>query len=78
MVLAEGSQSVSSAHAGVNSITDAVQEQKTSSQEISRNIERIAQMSELSDASAHKNDEEAGQLMRLAASLQASVSRFRL
>ncbi|MDD4881571.1 MAG: methyl-accepting chemotaxis protein, partial [Gallionellaceae bacterium] len=54
MVLAESSQSVSSAHGGVNSISEAVQEQKGSSQEISGHIERIAQMSELSDASARR------------------------
>jgi len=78
MVLAEASHSVSGAHAGVDSISSAVQEQKSASQDISRNIERIAQMSEMSDASAHKNDDEAGRLKQLAASLQASVNRFRL
>ena len=78
MVLAEASQLVSGAHAGVNSISEAVQEQKGASQDISRNIERIAQMSELSDLSARRNGEEADQLKALAASLQASVSRFRI
>jgi methyl-accepting chemotaxis protein len=78
MVLAEASQSVSSAHSGVHSITEAVREQKDASQEISRNVERIAQMSEVNDSAARRNDQEAGQLNLVAASLQASVDRFRL
>ncbi|MFA5081364.1 MAG: methyl-accepting chemotaxis protein [Hydrogenophilaceae bacterium] len=78
MVLAESSQSVSSAHSGVNSISEAVLEQKGSSREISSHVERIAQMSELNDASARRNGEEAGQLKALAARLQASVGRFQL
>jgi len=78
MVLAEASQSVSSAHSGVHSITEAVREQKGASQEISRNVERIAQMSEVNDGAARRNDQEAGHLNLVAASLQASVDRFQL
>ncbi|NTV94457.1 MAG: methyl-accepting chemotaxis protein [Thiobacillus sp.] len=78
MVLAEASQSVSSAHEGVDSISQAVMEQKGVSQAISGHVERIAEMSGLSDASAERNGAEAGQLSQLAATLEASVSRFRL
>jgi methyl-accepting chemotaxis protein len=78
MVLAEASQSVSSAHSGVNSISEAVQEQRGASQDISRNIERIAEMSETSDGAARRNGEEAETLRLLADALQGSVNRFSL
>jgi methyl-accepting chemotaxis protein len=78
MVLAEASQSVSGAHAGVNSISAAVTEQKDASLAISRHVERIAEMSQLSDTSAFRNGDEAGQLRQLATNLEASVSRFQL
>lgn len=78
LVLAEASQSVAKAHSGVKSISTSVLEQKSSSQEISRNIERIARMSEMSNASAQRNGNEASQLKRLAANLHDCVSRFKL
>jgi methyl-accepting chemotaxis protein len=78
MVLAEGNQSVSSAHEGVSSISHSVREQTTASQAIAQNIERIAQMSEINGAAAHRNGEEAVHLKQLAAKLQTSVSRFQL
>jgi methyl-accepting chemotaxis protein len=78
MVLAEGNQSVTAAHEGVSSISHAVREQTSASQDIARNIERIAQMSEVNDAAANRNNEEAAYLRQLATKLQAGVSRFQL
>lgn len=78
MVLSEGNQSVNSAHEGVSSISSAVREQTTASQLIAQNIERIAQMSEVNGAAAHRNGEEAAHLKQLASKLQTSVSRFQL
>ena len=78
MVLAEASQSVSEANAGVSSITGAVHEQTMASQEIARNIERIAEMSQVNDSAARRNGDEASQLRMLADHLQANVSRFNL
>jgi methyl-accepting chemotaxis protein len=78
MVLAEGNHSVSAAHEGVSSISNAVHEQNSASQEIARNIERIAQMSEVNDAAAHRNGNEAAHLRQLATKLKDSVSRFQL
>ena len=78
MVLAEGNASVSSARDGVNSISHAVREQTTASQSIARNIERIAQMSEVNGAAAMRNDQEATQLHQLATKLLSSVNRFQL
>jgi len=78
MVLAEGNHSVSAAHEGVSSISHAVNEQTSASQEIARNIERIAQMSEVNDAAAHRNGNEAAHLRQLATKLKESVSRFQL
>lgn len=78
MVLSEGNQSVTAAHEGVSSISNAVREQTTASQDIARNIERIAQMSEVNGAAAHRNHGEADSLRQLAIKLQAAVSRFKL
>jgi methyl-accepting chemotaxis protein len=78
MVLADGNQSVTAAHQGVNSISHAVREQTSASQNIARNIERLAQIAGVNDAAASRNSDEAANLRRLAAKLQTGVSRFQL
>ncbi|MFZ5482679.1 MAG: methyl-accepting chemotaxis protein [Pseudomonadota bacterium] len=78
MVLAEASQSVASAHDGVQSISAAVSEQKAASQAISLNVDRMVDMSGASDASARRNGEAAASLRALAARLDQCVGRFQV
>jgi methyl-accepting chemotaxis protein len=78
IALGEANQSVSAATNGVDTITHSVNEQKVASNEIARNVERIAEMAERNKASAHENDQEAVNMERLARQLHDATSRFRL
>lgn len=60
----------------VQSIADSTREQSAASQEIARLVESIAQMAEGSSSRAVNNTERARNLQRLAAELQAQLSRF--
>jgi methyl-accepting chemotaxis protein len=78
-------ESVQHIHAGservrgtVTDIAGSIREQDAAVQQIAANIERIAQMTEENSASAAGNSDTAAHLDRLANSLQASVSRFRV
>ena len=62
----------------VNDITNSLREQNTASNEIARNIERIATMVEANNASAEQAAAAAHQLEQLADGLAASVASFRL
>jgi len=62
----------------VNAIATATREQQAASGDIARNVERIAQMTEESSTSAGHNADAARHLERLAAALQARVTRFTL
>ncbi len=61
----------------VQGIADSTREQSAASQEIARLVENIAQSAEGSSARAQRNSERAEELQRLAAELQAQLSRFR-
>jgi len=60
----------------VHNIAGSTSEQSAASQEISRLVERIAQMAEGTNGRAIKNTERAQNLQRLSAELQAQLSRF--
>ena len=60
----------------VKNIADSTREQSSASQEIARLVENIAQMAEGSSSRAINNTERAQNLQRLAAELQAQLSRF--
>lgn len=60
----------------VQTIADSTREQSSASQEIARLVENIAQMAEGSSSRAINNTERAQNLQRLAAELQAQLSRF--
>jgi len=60
----------------VHDIADSTREQSVASQEIARLVENIAQMAEGSSSRAVNNSERAQNLLRLAAELQAQLSRF--
>ncbi|MBS0356572.1 MAG: methyl-accepting chemotaxis protein [Proteobacteria bacterium] len=75
-------QQISDGSAGVlGAVTDistALREQRIAGAEIARNVERIAQMTDASRASASDVSSSAAQLERLAHDLQAEVARFRV
>ena len=60
----------------VHDIAESTREQSAASQEIARLVENIAQAAEGSNARATQNAERAQNLQRLAAELQAQLSRF--
>lgn len=78
LVLAEGGDAVARSSHGVNDIAAAVGEQSLASNEIARNVEKIAQMSEENYAAVSMNTQEIAQLEELAKALQTAVSRFRV
>lgn len=61
----------------VNDISSSIREQSTTSSEIARNIESIAQMSEESSQAVQNTTEAARRLQELSASLHTAVSRFK-
>ena len=62
----------------VNSISDAIREQGTTSSEIAKNIENVAQMSEESANAVQNTAQAAHKLQQLSTALHNSVSRFKL
>jgi len=62
----------------VSDISLALREQSMASNEISRNVERITQMSEANSAAVHGTAQTALELERLAAELLKEVNRFRV
>jgi len=62
----------------VNNISDAIREQSTTSSEIAKNIENVAQMSEESANAVQNTVQAAHNLQQLSTSLHNSVSRFKL
>lgn len=59
-------------------ITSAVGEQKFASNEIARNVERIAQMAEQNGEAVQENSAEAAQMEQLARSLHGIVGHFKV
>ena len=62
----------------IESISDALREQKTSSVDLARNVESIAQMSEENSAAVDSVSSTAQHLVELSGTLKSSVARFRL
>lgn len=71
----EGTQRVRD---NVSGISLALREQSQASNEISRNVERITQMSESNSAAVQRTAQTANQLEKLASELLSEVNRFRV
>jgi len=69
---------VSEANNGVDSITRSVKEHTLGSSEISRHMERIAQMAEQNSHAIKKTSDHALELENLAAGLRGMVARFKV
>ena len=78
MALGDANQSVSKASSGVDSIALSVREQKSASNEIARNVERIAQMAEQNGEAVQQNTAEINSMELMASRLHESVNRFKL
>ena len=76
-VLVQAGESVTKSSHGVSDIAVSVSEQSTASNEIARNVEKIAQMSEENHAAVHSNSQDIGRLEKLASELQTAVGRFK-
>jgi len=81
----QAGKSINDIHSGsmrvtdvVNSISDAIREQGTTSSEIAKNIENVAQMAEQSANAVQNTVQAAHNLQQLSTSLHNSVSRFKL
>ena len=62
----------------VSDITNAIEEQRTATNEIARHVERIAQMAESNSNSTSLTGETARQLTAISGDLQSSMARFTL
>ena len=62
----------------VESISDALREQKTTSTDLARNVESIAQLSDENAQAVDSVADTAKHLAALSGDLKASVARFRL
>ena len=76
-VLSEANGAVIQANAGIDTISASVLEQKSASNEIARNVEKIAQMAEENNVAIGETSQAADRLEQLAAHLQNAVSRFK-
>lgn len=65
------------AESAVGEMTNGLREQSAAGQEIARNVEQVAQMSEQSFAAAKEASRRAGELAHLAGALEATVRRFK-
>jgi methyl-accepting chemotaxis protein len=77
-VLARSSASVNKTSTGIDDVTASVQEQKSASASIARNVERIAQMAENNRSASQDSAEAATRLDQLATSLRKTIEHFRL
>ncbi len=77
-LLAVATQSVSQASREIDNIALSTKEQTEASNEIAKNMERIAQMAEESSGAVKEVSVAAGVLEKLAMGLQNSTSRFKL
>lgn len=72
------SESVRKASHGVDQVAASVQEQKTASAEIARNVEAIAQSAEENDAASRETFAAAKQIEDMARNLKSAITRFRI
>lgn len=77
-VLTEAGELVEQSSQGVSDIAASVNEQSLASNEIARNVEKIAQMSEENNVAVESNTHEIVRLEQLARELQSAVSRFKV
>lgn len=77
-MLAEAGASVLKSTHGVSDIAASVSEQSVASNEIARNVERIAQMSEENHAAVRSNTQDVVRLDQLARELHEAVSIFKV
>lgn len=77
-VLTDAGTEVENSCRGVSDIVVSVKAQSTASEEISRNVEKIAKMSEENHTAVELNTQEILRLAQLAKTLQEAVSRFRV
>jgi methyl-accepting chemotaxis protein len=78
VVLTGAGEAVTQSTNGVSDIAASVSEQSLASTEIARNVEKIAQMSEETNAAVRSNSEDVVRLEGLAKDLQTAVSRFKV
>jgi methyl-accepting chemotaxis protein len=78
MVLGDTSSSVKKSNQSVDEISRSIEEQKSGSNEIAQNIERIARMSEENNIAVGQTSGEVSNLESLAVKLQGLVSRFKV
>ena len=76
-VLAGTGDAIRMSSHGVRDISVSVGEQSSTSTEIARNVEKIAQMAEENHAAVNINSQDVVQLEQVAAELQQAVGRFR-
>ncbi|MBI1175072.1 MAG: HAMP domain-containing protein [Sideroxydans sp.] len=77
-VLAQASESVSSVDQGVDEITTSVNEQKQASQDIARNVERMATMAEANNTVIADTVNAVKDMEKLAVNLRDAVGRFKV
>lgn len=77
-VLAQTNVSVTGVNSGVDNITASVNAQKQSSQEITRNVENIANMAEGNNAAVKRTVQAVRDMEKLADALKDSVGRFKI
>ncbi|MBI5919365.1 MAG: methyl-accepting chemotaxis protein [Nitrosomonadales bacterium] len=77
-VLSEANQSVNSVNQGVDEITAQVNQQKQSSQDIARNVEHIAAMTDGNNGAIMRTVQAVKGMEQLAIDLKESVGRFKL
>ena len=77
-VLARTTESVQKTTTGVDDVTASVQEQKSASASIARNIEEIAHMAEKSHAASADNSAASTRLEQLANALKTMVDHFKV
>jgi methyl-accepting chemotaxis protein len=77
MVMAEATKSVGNTSAGINNIADSVKEQNAAMNDLARNVEHIAQMTEENSFAVDTVSDAAANLQHLAVGLQEKVGKFR-
>ncbi len=77
-VLSASSDSVDSVNHGLEEIVGSINQQRDASQEIARNVERIATMVDSSNRVVKRSVEEARQMERVSEDLSSTVGRFKV
>lgn len=77
-VLAEANESVNSVNLGIDGITTSVNEQKQASQDIARNVERMAMMAEDNNTAIGETVHAVKDMESLAVNLRDAVDRFKV